>query len=105
MNLRIVVLLSTAPQKFLTHGWCLSFRFFVACSLQITSGYAPRTRLEPERNPRRRWVRNFCGAVLSLCLVAGLAHSGEVALPAIFSDHMVLQSDMAAPIFGTAAAG
>jgi len=42
--------------------------------------------------------------LLSLCLVAGLAH-GELALPAVFSDHMVLQAEMAAPVFGTAAAG
>src|SRR5512137_505608 len=40
-------------------------------------------------------------------LAAGLlslAAQAEVALPAVFSDHMVLQADMATPVFGTAAA-
>lgn len=42
--------------------------------------------------------------LLSLCLTACVVH-GEVALPAVFSDHMILQADMAAPVFGTAAVG
>jgi sialate O-acetylesterase len=42
--------------------------------------------------------------VLCLTFLTCVARS-EVALPAVFSNHMVLQADMAAPIFGTAAAG
>ena len=42
-----------------------------------------------------------CSAVL---FFAATVHA-DVKLPFVFSDHMVLQADMAAPVFGTAAAG
>jgi sialate O-acetylesterase len=43
--------------------------------------------------------------LVALCLlVITCALRAEVTLPSVFSDHMVLQADMAAPIFGTAGA-
>jgi len=45
-----------------------------------------------------------CLAILFCCLVMGTAHA-EVRLPALFSDHMVLQQDAAAPVWGWASAG
>jgi len=47
-----VASLSTAPQKFLTHCLRLRVRLFVARSLQISSGYAPRSRLDPDPHSR-----------------------------------------------------
>ena len=44
-------------------------------------------------------------AVAVSFLIATAAASAEVALPPVFSDHMVLQRDLPAPIWGTAAAG
>jgi len=45
--------LSTAPQKFQTHCLRLRARLFVARSSQISSGYAPRSRLDPDPHPQR----------------------------------------------------
>ncbi len=46
------------------------------------------------------------GLCFSLVLLAApLAVRAEVALPAIFSDHMVLQADVRVPVWGTAAPG
>ena len=42
--------------------------------------------------------------VLLCCLVFSTTHA-EVRLPALFSDHMVLQQDAAAPVWGWASAG
>ena len=40
-----------------------------------------------------------------VCIGLALAARADVKLPAAFSDHMVLQREMAAPVWGTAAAG
>lgn len=49
---------------------------------------------------------NACTLLLFWFVVSASRLSvGEVALPPVFSDHMVLQRDMAVPIWGTAAGG
>ena len=45
----------------------------------------------------------LAAVALNVCLTPPL--SADVKLPPLFGDHMVLQSDMAVPIYGTAAAG
>ncbi len=47
----------------------------------------------------------FSKISLALCAFVASPAEAEVSLPAIFSDHMVLQSDMAVPIWGWAQAG
>ncbi|MFC1582293.1 sialate O-acetylesterase, partial [Planctomycetota bacterium] len=44
-------------------------------------------------------------AALILMIVAIAAIQADIAVPQVFSDHMVLQAGLAAPIFGTAAPG
>src|SRR5437868_1888273 len=48
-------------------------------------------------------MRHILPSILFVLLATAVR--ADVALPGIISDHMVLQADMAAPIFGTAAAG
>ena len=49
-------------------------------------------------NPR------FLASILTLLALAPYAHA-DVKLPSVFSDHMVLQAELAAPVFGTADPG
>src|SRR4051794_6339869 len=44
-------------------------------------------------------------ALASLALVVVQPAWADVTLPTVFSDHMVLQANLAAPIFGSAAPG
>jgi sialate O-acetylesterase len=48
-------------------------------------------------------LKAFCGFLLLACVVS--VASADVTLPAMFSDHMVLQRDIALPVWGWADAG
>src|SRR4051812_19327197 len=54
--------------------------------------------------PPRIFLRTFATALLSsLALLSG--SRAEIKVTPVFGDHMVLQREMAVPIYGTAAAG
>lgn len=50
-------------------------------------------------------TRDFTLAAICVCCLCITAARGNVQLPAIFSDHMVLQQDLAAPVWGWADSG
>lgn len=51
------------------------------------------------------WRRSVPSVVLAVAVLFPALASAAVTLPAVFSDHMVLQRDRSVPVWGTAAAG
>ncbi len=51
-------------------------------------------------------VSNSCAAfTVALASLCAVVHAGEPKLAGVFSDHAVLQCDLAVPVWGTADAG
>jgi sialate O-acetylesterase len=50
-------------------------------------------------------IARFTGLIIIAWLLGGTGAKGNVNLPAIFGDHMVLQQDLGAPVWGTADPG
>lgn len=73
-------------------------------TLVLTGTFRPDAFTQRNEAASRRGTNRWAVVLLALMLVAGSARA-EVKLPALFSDHMVLQRGVAVPVWGWARPG